>query len=432
MSQMKSLVFFFTYVFLCVSAQAIPLQTWPDWVATAPYISRQVPPSAMIMRGAGTDEYYVLEVDPATGAIPVDASVSVSINYSGPTGSAVPNEAAYVAGVDPNGDMRGVAVDVSGRLQVDGTSDNDFAGPTGAPAPAEAGYVAGVDGNGNLVGLAVDATGQLFVDVVASALPSGAATEAKQDSEIALLTTIDADTSSIATNAATIASNTTNIASDTATIASNTTSIASDTATIAAVTTFIASDIATITADTTSIDGKTPTLGQKTMAGSTPVVIASDQSAIPASQSGTWNITNISGTVSLPTGAATEAKQDDAITELQSIVSELQSINGATKLSVKDKVNLNYASTNVTTSAYVEIVSSTSDDIYKFTSFEGSGQGMILATGAPSSEVDLLYIPPGGIDGEVTVNIPAGTRLSIKAINATASSGRFIANFMGP
>jgi hypothetical protein len=57
------------------------------------------------------------------------------------------------------------------------------------------------------------------------------------------------------------------------------------------------------------------------MANSLPVVIASDQSAIPisddggsitvdgtvaATQSGTWNINNISGTVSLPTGAATE------------------------------------------------------------------------------------------------------------------------------
>jgi hypothetical protein len=58
------------------------------------------------------------------------------------------------------------------------------------------------------------------------------------------------------------------------------------------------------------------------MANSLPVVIASDQSAVPisddggsitvdgtvaATQSGTWNINNISGTVSLPTGAATES-----------------------------------------------------------------------------------------------------------------------------
>lgn len=56
-----------------------------------------------------------------------------------------------------------------------------------------------------------------------------------------------------------------------------------------------------------AISGKLPaTLGQKTLANSLAVAIASDQTAIPASQSGTWNITNITGTVSLPTGAATE------------------------------------------------------------------------------------------------------------------------------
>lgn len=39
----------------------------------------------------------------------------------------------------------------------------------------------------------------------------------------------------------------------------------------------------------TSIDSKTPSLGQATMAASSPVVIASNQSAIPVSQSGTWS-----------------------------------------------------------------------------------------------------------------------------------------------
>lgn len=41
--------------------------------------------------------------------------------------------------------------------------------------------------------------------------------------------------------------------------------------------------------------------------------------AIPASQSGTWNVTNISGTVSLPTGAATNAAQTTAQTSLTTI-----------------------------------------------------------------------------------------------------------------
>lgn len=64
--------------------------------------------------------------------------------------------------------------------------------------------------------------------------------------------------------------------------------------------------------------------GQKTMAESQSIAIASDQTALPitdnggsltvdgtvaATQSGTWNINNISGTISLPSGAATSAKQ---------------------------------------------------------------------------------------------------------------------------
>lgn len=100
---------------------------------------------------------------------------------------------------------------------------------------------------------------------------------------------------------------------------------------------------------TAAFQARINTLGQKTMANSTPVVFASDQSTLPnnqtqiagnsiavgsgvvgtgvqrvvlatdvalptganviggVTQSGTWNINNISGAVSLPTGAATEA-----------------------------------------------------------------------------------------------------------------------------
>jgi len=41
--------------------------------------------------------------------------------------------------------------------------------------------------------------------------------------------------------------------------------------------------------------------------------------AVSATQSGSWNVTNISGTVSLPTGASTSAKQDTIITSVQLI-----------------------------------------------------------------------------------------------------------------
>ena len=55
--------------------------------------------------------------------------------------------------------------------------------------------------------------------------------------------------------------------------------------------------------------------------GSPRVTIASDNTAfsVNAAQSGTWNITNVSGTVSLPTGAATLAEQQTQTTALQLI-----------------------------------------------------------------------------------------------------------------
>lgn len=47
---------------------------------------------------------------------------------------------------------------------------------------------------------------------------------------------------------------------------------------------------------TSAFQARINTLGQKTMANSTPVVLASDQSAIPVSQSGAWTVTANAGT----------------------------------------------------------------------------------------------------------------------------------------
>ena len=73
----------------------------------------------------------------------------------------------------------------------------------------------------------------------------------------------------------------------------------------------------------TAIGDITGIVGQNTMANSLPVAIASDQTAIPVTQSGTWNINNITGTVTLPTGAATESTLAAKATE-----ATLQSIDG--------------------------------------------------------------------------------------------------------
>lgn len=68
------------------------------------------------------------------------------------------------------------------------------------------------------------------------------------------------------------------------------------------------------------INGVVPLMGNGvTGTGSQRVTVASDNTAfsVNAVESGTWNITNISGTVSLPTGAATSANQTNATQKSQ-------------------------------------------------------------------------------------------------------------------
>jgi hypothetical protein len=83
--------------------------------------------------------------------------------------------------------------------------------------------------------------------------------------------------------------------------------------------------------------------------------------------------------------------------------------------------------TPVTTAAYTELIASTSAAIKRLEIFDSSGQLLVLALGAAASEVDLLYILPGG-NGQITQEIPAGTRVSIKAVSANATTGYIAIN----
>lgn len=81
-----------------------------------------------------------------------------------------------------------------------------------------------------------------------------------------------------------------------------------------------------IAASTASIDTKTPTTGQKTMANSSPVVIASDQSPIHVIvDSATTPEHVIVDSSALPTGASTAANQATEIASLASIDGKLTS-----------------------------------------------------------------------------------------------------------
>ncbi len=280
----------------CQALRADPLDSWPTWSVAQPYVSKQVPPGAMIMRGKGTDAYYVLEVDPATGEIPVALS--------------------------------------GGGISI------DFSGPTGDPVPADAGFVGGVDQNGDLRGLAVDTDGQLQVDVLSSALPAGAATE----------TTLSA------------------------------------------------------------INTKTPALGQTTMTGSSPVVIANNQSAVPVSGavtvSGTVVASNFPTTVDAGPGAGS---------------SNTLRVTPASR-SYSDSANYSYTSGNVTTGAWTQVIASTAGSTNLFCITDTSGQVMEIGVGAAASE-SRVFLTAQGWSGCIPLRITTGARISVRAVTATATSG---------
>lgn len=157
--------------------------------------------------------------------------------------------------------------------------------------------------------------------------------------------------------------------------------------------------------------------------------LASGTDSVAAVQSGTWNINNISGTISLPTGAATSANQGTQITQLTAIYDRQSDGTQRAKAAGLAKGQLirnDYSTTNVTTAAYVQLVASTSNDINRLHIFDSSGQDLVLATGAAASEVDQIQISPGGWDAPVDLFIPSGSRISVKAVSATASAGVLI------
>lgn len=163
----------------------------------------------------------------------------------------------------------------------------------------------------------------------------------------------------------------------------------------------------------------------------------------------------VSGTVSTtaPVGGATEAKQDSQITELQAIKgyvdgieSKLDTLNSQTdnvettlldiktntvKLDYANRVRLAYSVTNVTTGAWVQLLSSVgAADIKEIEIFDSSGETLELGVGAAASEVSKVYVVPGG-NGRIPMQIATGTRLAIKAVSATANSGEIVINLYG-
>jgi hypothetical protein len=102
----------------------------------------------------------------------------------------------------------------------------------------------------------------------------------------------------------------------------------------------------------------------------------------------------------------------------------------ATK-NIVDKVRHDYSSVNVTTGAYVELVASLAADVTAIEVFDSSGRIINFAVGAAASEVDKLFITPGGNEDLIGVQLSSGDRIAIKAVDGNATVGDIVINFIG-
>lgn len=141
----------------------------------------------------------------------------------------------------------------------------------------------------------------------------------------------------------------------------------------------------------------------------------------------TWDAirVEVSSTLPLPSGAATSAEQ---VTQT-SLLTQIE-LNTDGLVRVNAPVRIDYTSNNVTTAAYTQLVASLSGATKAIQIFDSSGRALVLATGAAASEVDQIYIEPGGT-GPVLIAIPAGTRISVKAVDANATQGQLLVAFLG-
>lgn len=249
-----------------------------------------------------------------------------------------------------------------------GGSANPSVGINGQTAPTSSTEVGGINPGGNLQPLQTDASGNLLVNinsetgapfhviVDSSALPTGAATQTTLATVSTTLGSILLDL----TNGTQVTSvnnfPATQPVSGTVTANQGTPGVGAWPTLAAQSGTWDIRNISgTVSLPTgASTAAKQPALGTAGTASSDVITVQGITSMTPlkvdgtggtfpvsgtiaATQSGTWNITNISGTVSLPTGAATAANQATEITSLASIVtntnesttSAITSVNGS-------------------------------------------------------------------------------------------------------
>lgn len=272
---------------------------------------------------------------PAT--IPANTTVATKeVSFSGQTADVQLIEVVAVTGSEGSRTLNEIS-DASGLKIQDGGNTITVDGTVAVTHAALTELAAAIDT-------------EVQVDIVSSALPSGAATSAKQDTQTtalqAIQTAVEILDNTVGGNELQVDIVSSALPSGASTLAEQQT----QTTALQLIDDAVFVDDADWTDNTSkhiSIGGvyqsspHTVTDGDVSPAlmdaNGRLIVAATDNGGsltvdgtVAATQSGTWNVTNVSGTVSLPTGAATSAKQDTVIGHLDGVEGLLTTIDADT------------------------------------------------------------------------------------------------------
>ena len=139
-----------------------------------------------------------------------------------------------------------------------------------------------------------------------------------------------------------------------------------------------------------------------------------------ATQSGTWNVTNISGTVSLPTGAATAAKQDTLLAALGTPVQTGGKVDTVIVATSTDK------GASIGTSATTLIASNGSRRGYSIQNQSTTATCYVSNIATATADFHSLQIGPGGFYESSSVNIGTG---AVSIICSAASTPIYAREF---
>lgn len=159
--------------------------------------------------------------------------------------------------------------------------------------------------------------------------------------------------------------------------------------------------------------------------------------SVSATQSGTWNVTNISGTVSLPTGAATETTLSDVKTKIIATGGSAQQVQGPSAIGTpintgngfpclfKDLFGNGVVPTGLDASGVVVMGVLPLDLALHIQQFSGSGEAYSLGAATANSPATARYVQVNS-SGHVVIDAKKEQTILFASIDTTTSGDNTI------